>query len=70
LRKNGLGYLWAIYSQTHLVTLFQAKTGVDTFLKQLEKNSKLEFVSLIGFSSQCDLLCPFTRDFQARLGST
>lgn len=41
-----------------------AKIGVRSFLNHLEKNSKLEFVSLIGYSSQCDLICPFTRDFQ------
>lgn len=41
-----------------------AKVGVRSFLNHLDKNSKLEFVSLIGFSSQCDLICPFTRDFQ------
>ena len=41
-----------------------AKVGIRSFLNHLDKNSKLEFVSLIGFSSQCDLICPFTRDFQ------
>lgn len=46
-------------------TLFDlAKIGVRSFLNYMEKNSKLEFVSLIGYSSQCDLVCPFTRDFQ------
>ena len=39
-----------------------AKVGIESFLTHLEKSSKLEFVSLIGYSSQCDLLCPFTRD--------
>ena len=46
-------------------TLFDlAKIGVRSFLNHLEKNSRLEFVSLIGYSSQCDLICPFSRDFQ------
>jgi hypothetical protein len=46
-------------------TLFDlAKTGIESFLSHLEKSSKLEFVSLIGYSSQCELLCPFTRDLQ------
>ena len=48
-------------------TLFDlAKTGIESFLSHLEKSSKLEFVSLIGYSSQCELLCPFTRDLQVR----
>ena len=49
-----------------------AKLGIESFLCHLEKNSKLEFVSIIGYSSQCDLLCPFTRDLQElreKLGS-
>ena len=46
-------------------TLFDlAKIGIRSFLNYLEKNSRLEFVSIIGYSSQCDLVCPFTRDFQ------
>lgn len=39
-----------------------AKGGLETFLDHLDKNFKLEFVSLIGYSSQCELICPFTRD--------
>lgn len=52
-------------------TLFDlAKTGIESFLSHLEKSSKLEFVSLIGYSSQCELLCPFTRDLQVKTRSS
>jgi len=40
-----------------------AQTGISAFMNHLSENHKLEYVCVVGFSSQCDLLSPFTRDF-------
>ncbi|PSN37585.1 von Willebrand factor A domain-containing protein 9 [Blattella germanica] len=37
--------------------------GINTLLEYLSVHSKLEFVSLIAFSSLYELVSPFTRDF-------
>lgn len=39
--------------------------GINALLHYLQVNSKLEFVSLIVFSSQCEVVCPFTRDYDS-----
>jgi hypothetical protein len=40
-----------------------AQAGIGAFMNHLDENHKLEYVCVVGFSSQCDLLSPFTRDF-------
>ncbi|XP_067002989.1 integrator complex subunit 14 [Anabrus simplex] len=48
------------YNRHHL-----AIHGVNTLLDYLAVHSKLEFVSLIAFSSLYEIVSPFTRDFDA-----
>ncbi|KAG5318313.1 INT14 protein, partial [Pseudoatta argentina] len=38
--------------------------GINTLLHYLQVNSKLEFVSVIAFSSLYEVICPFTRDYE------
>ncbi|KAG8039195.1 hypothetical protein G9C98_003502 [Cotesia typhae] len=42
-----------------------AVQGINTLLNYLQVNSKLEFVSLVVFSSLYELICPFTRDYDS-----
>ncbi|KDR17609.1 integrator complex subunit 14-like [Zootermopsis nevadensis] len=42
-----------------------AVCGINTLLDFLAIHSKLEFVSLIAFSSLYEIISPFTRDFDA-----
>ncbi|CAH1737670.1 unnamed protein product [Aphis gossypii] len=45
-------------------TLLQLAThGVNVLLDYLAIHSKLEFVAVVTFSSTCDVLCSFTRDY-------
>ena len=39
-----------------------AKWGVDWLLSHIEKVYKLEYVAVLDYASQCDLVVPFTRD--------
>ncbi|KAH0952732.1 hypothetical protein HN011_009899 [Eciton burchellii] len=39
--------------------------GINALLHYLQVNSKLEFVSLIAFSSLYEVICPFTRDYDS-----
>ncbi|EFN81321.1 integrator complex subunit 14 isoform X1 [Harpegnathos saltator] len=39
--------------------------GISALLHYLQVNSKLEFVSLIVFSSLYEVICPFTRDYDS-----
>eukprot|EP00095_Tigriopus_kingsejongensis_P002907 snap_masked-scaffold336_size202805-processed-gene-1.8 protein:Tk02907 transcript:snap_masked-scaffold336_size202805-processed-gene-1.8-mRNA-1 annotation:"conserved hypothetical protein" len=39
-----------------------AQNGLDRLLRHLELQYKLEHVALLTFSSECRVLCPFTRD--------
>ncbi|XP_014209517.1 integrator complex subunit 14 isoform X2 [Copidosoma floridanum] len=39
--------------------------GINTILHHLQNHSKLEFVSLIAFSSFYEVVCPFTRDYES-----
>ncbi|EFN74464.1 UPF0464 protein C15orf44-like protein [Camponotus floridanus] len=39
--------------------------GINALLHYLQVNSKLEFVSLIVFSSLYEVICPFTRDYDS-----
>ncbi|XP_063990643.1 integrator complex subunit 14 [Diachasmimorpha longicaudata] len=40
-----------------------AVQGINHLLHYLQVNSKLEFVSLVVFSSTYEMICPFTRDY-------
>ncbi|XP_034936169.1 integrator complex subunit 14 [Chelonus insularis] len=52
--------------QNELITRHHlAIQGINTLLHYLQVNSKLEFVSLIVFSSLYDVICPFTRDYDS-----
>ncbi|KYQ58729.1 UPF0464 protein C15orf44 like protein [Trachymyrmex zeteki] len=42
--------------------------GINTLLHYLQVNSKLEFVSVIAFSSLYEIICPFTRDYEGIRG--
>lgn len=39
--------------------------GINTLLDYFNTYTKLEFVSLLTYSSVCEELCPFTRDFES-----
>ena len=39
-----------------------AKWGIDKLLTHFEQSYKLEQIAVLTFSSQCDLIVPFTRD--------
>ena len=39
-----------------------AKWGIDKLLLHFEQAYKLEQVAVLSYSSQCDLIAPFTRD--------
>ena len=39
-----------------------AKWGIDKLLNHFEQSYKLEQIAVLTFSSQCDLVVPFTRD--------
>ena len=39
-----------------------AKWGIDKLLSHFEQAYKLEQVAVLSYSSQCDLVAPFTRD--------
>ncbi|XP_033341306.1 integrator complex subunit 14 [Megalopta genalis] len=39
--------------------------GINALLHYLQVNSKLEFVSLVVFSSLYEVICPFTRDYDS-----
>ncbi|XP_043282528.1 integrator complex subunit 14 [Venturia canescens] len=39
--------------------------GINLLLNYLQANSKLEFVALVVFSSLYEVVCPFTRDYDA-----
>ncbi|KAG7201923.1 hypothetical protein KM043_004633 [Ampulex compressa] len=39
--------------------------GINALLHYLQANSKLEFVSLVVFSSLYEVICPFTRDYDS-----
>lgn len=39
--------------------------GINTLLDYFNAYTKLEFVSLLTYSSTCDEVCPFTRDFES-----
>ncbi|XP_035733995.1 integrator complex subunit 14-like [Vespa mandarinia] len=39
--------------------------GINALLHYLQTNSKLEFVSLVLFSSLYEVICPFTRDYDS-----
>ncbi|KAK0096633.1 hypothetical protein PV326_004902 [Microctonus aethiopoides] len=42
-----------------------AVQGINSFLNYLQANTKLEFVSLVVFSSLYEVICPFTRDYDS-----
>ena len=50
-------------SETQLLHL--AQNGIHYFLDELAERSKLEFTSLVIFSSLWEIVVPFTRDFAA-----
>ena len=47
-------------SEVQLMNL--AKWGIDKLLSHFEQAYKLEQVAVLSYSSQCDLVVPFTRD--------
>lgn len=47
-------------SEVQLMNL--AKWGIDKLLSHFEQAYKLEQVAVLSYSSQCDLVAPFTRD--------
>ena len=47
-------------TSTQLMNL--AKWGIDKLLSHFEQTYKLEQVAVLSYSSQCDLVAPFSRD--------
>ena len=50
------------YCNSGIELMNLAKWGIDQLLTHFEQSYKLEQVAVLTFSSQCDLVVPFTRD--------
>jgi len=50
------------YSNTSTQLMNLAKWGIDKLLSHFEQTYKLEQVAVLSYSSQCDLVAPFSRD--------
>ena len=50
------------YSNTSTQFMNLAKWGIDKLLSHFEQTYKLEQVAVLSYSSQCDLVAPFSRD--------
>ncbi|XP_015603703.1 integrator complex subunit 14 [Cephus cinctus] len=66
MRRPVLGVLGTDSVQTEQLTRHHlAVQGINALLHYLQTNSKLEFVSLVVFSSLYEVICPFTRDYDS-----
>ncbi|XP_012277266.1 integrator complex subunit 14 [Orussus abietinus] len=64
MRRPVQGNISADNSQNEQLTRHHlAVQGINALLYYLQVNSKLEFVSLVVFSSLYEVVCPFTRDY-------
>ena len=52
----------AMYGNNGIELMNLAKWGIDKLLTHFEQSYKLEQVAVLTYSSQCDLVVPFTRD--------